>query len=98
MELPESGELDVPAESWRLGEKLAPKSVLTAPKNCASSLATPLVSPGPCAPSSLRESCQVTATLPVVWSSASFGKNCERLVLSSLTRTGALQVAPLLSE
>src|SRR5258708_18863781 len=45
-----------------------------------------------------RQSYQTTARLPVVGSSEIFGRNWLLAVLSSLTRTGALQVVPLSSE
>src|SRR5512142_848378 len=98
MWLPETCEFDVPALIWKLGVKDKPPSVLKAPQNCASSLGIPLVSPGPPVPRSARESYQTTARLPVVWSSEILGRNWLLCVLSSLTRTPALHVAPSSSE
>src|SRR4051812_23222463 len=46
------------------------------------------------APRSLRLSYQTTARLPVVGSSEIFGRNWLLAVVSSFTRTAALQVAP----
>jgi hypothetical protein len=40
----------------------------------------------------------VTATSPLVWSSAIFGSICELVPASSLTWVGALQLAPSSSE
>src|SRR4051794_32730689 len=77
-----------PALTCTLGRNVAPPSVLAVTKYCAWSLAAP----------ALRASNQPTARLPVVWSTASPGKNCELPLASSLTWTGALQVAPLSDE
>src|SRR5205085_4613567 len=98
MWLPETCEFDVPALIWIFGVKDVPPLVLKAPQTCASSLGMPSVSPAPPAPRSFRESYQTTARLPVVWSSEILGMNWLFLVLSSFTRTPALQVAPLSSE
>jgi len=68
------------------------------PQNWASSFRMPSASPGPPVPKSLRESYQTTARLPVVGSREIFGRNWLLAVLSSFTRTAALQVAPLSSE
>src|SRR4051812_3767308 len=46
----------------------------------------------------LRASYQAMATLPVVWSTAIWGRNLLLGVPSSLTWTWELQVAPLSSE
>src|SRR5512142_1941681 len=91
-------ELDVPALIWKLGWNVCPPSVLNVPQYCASVLGRPSVSPEPPCPRSLRESYQVMARFPVLWSSDSFGRNWLFTVLSSFTRLGVLQVAPLLSE
>src|SRR6478752_3016681 len=98
MPFPESCELEVPALIWMFVVNEAPPLVLNAPQNCASSFGRPLVSPGPPAPRSSLESCQDTARLPVVGSSAIFGRNWLFLVVSSFTRTPALHVAPPSSE
>src|SRR5436190_21009113 len=79
------------------GDHVTPPLSLTAAKNCASVFATPSRSPAPL-PESLRQSCHDTARLPVVGSSASFGRNWLRVVASSLILTGALQFVPPLSE
>src|SRR5690242_6132310 len=98
MPLPESCEFEVPALIWMLGVKLCPPSVLKAPQNCASSLGTPSVSPGPPVPRSLRASYHTTASLPLVGSSEILGRNWLLVVWSSLTRTPPLHVTPLSSE
>src|SRR5215510_11704379 len=98
MPLPERRELEVPPLIWKFAVKLAPPLALNAPQNCASSLAIPSVSPGPPVPRSLRLSYQTVASLPVVGSSDSLGRNWLLTVWSSLTRTAPLHVAPLLSE
>src|ERR671923_3109178 len=92
-----SCEFDVPALIWRFGENVCP-SLEKAPQNWASSFGTPSVSPGPPVPRSARESYQTTAILPVVGSSEIFGRNWLFVVASSLTRTGGLQVEPVVSE
>src|SRR4051812_22315576 len=75
-----------------------PPSVLSPPKNWASSLATRLVPLGD-TPLSLRESCQLVTIAPVVGSTAIWLRNWLRIGLagSSLTRIGADQVVPPLS-
>src|SRR5438477_12939269 len=98
MWLPETCEFDVPALIWIFGVKDLPPSVLKAPQTCASSLGMPSVSPAPPAPRSLRASYQLTARLPLVGSREILGRNWLLVVLSSFTRTPALQVAPLSSE
>src|SRR5215469_16654435 len=98
MPLPESCEFDVPALIWMLGVNVCPPSMLNAPQNCASSLGTPSVSPGPPVPRSLRASYQTTARLPLVGSSAILGKNWLFCVVSSFTRTPLLHVVPPSSE
>src|ERR1043166_9225035 len=89
--------LDVPGPMRTLGDHVRPPLSLTAAKNCASVFARPSRSPAPL-PESLRQSCHVTARLPVVGSSASLGRNWLRVVESSLILTGALQLVPPLSE
>src|SRR6266516_7851652 len=98
MWFPESCEFDVPALIWMFEVNVFPPSLLNAPQNWASSFGTPSVSPGPPVPRSLRESYQTTARFPLVGSSEIFGRNWLFFVLSLFTRTGALHVAPLLSE
>ena len=78
---------DVPALIWKLGPKLAPPSELIAPQTWAVLLA-----------GELRASYQVTARLPVLWSTARAGLNWLFVPGSSLTRTRGLQVAPSSSE
>src|SRR5437868_417033 len=97
MWLPESCEFDVPALIWMFEVNVCP-SLLNAPQNWASSFGSPSVSPAPPVPESFRESYQTTASFPLVGSSEIFGRNWLLVVLSSFTRTGALQVAPLSSE
>src|SRR5215813_1401173 len=80
-----------------LGRKWAPPSTLTVPHICVSVFGTPSVSPAPL-PVSLRASCQLTPTNPVVWSTASHDMNWLLVPLSSLTITGVLQLAPPSSE
>src|SRR4051794_36683382 len=92
-----SCELDVPALIWIFLVNDVP-SLLNAPKNWASLFGRPSVSPGAPRPRSLRESYQTTAILPVVGSSEIFGRNWLFTVASSLTRTGGLQVEPVVSE
>src|SRR5260370_14235986 len=98
MAFPESCEFDVPALIWMFGVNVCPPSVLNHPQNWASSFGPPLVSPGPPAPRSFRESYHTTARFPVVGSSEIFGRNWLFVVLSSFTRSGALHVAPSSSE
>ena len=98
MPLPESAAFEVPALIWTFGVNEAPPSVLKAPQSCASSFGRPSVSPEPPRPRSFRASCHTTATSPVVGSSEIFGRNWLLAVLSSLTRTPSLQVAPPSSE
>ena len=78
---------DVPALIWKFAPKDAPPVSLTAPQNCVLLLAA-----------SLRASCQVTATFPVVWSRDMLGRNWLLVVASSLTLTRGLHVAPLSVE
>src|SRR3989442_925910 len=92
-----SCEFDVPALIWMLLANVCP-SLLNAPQNWASSFGTPSVSPAPPVPRSLRASYQTTAMSPVVGSSEIFGRNWLFVVVSSLTRTGALHVAPASTE
>ena len=56
------------------------------------------MSPEPPLPRSLRASYHTTATLPLVGSSAIFGRNWLFVVASSFNRFAALHVAPLSSE
>src|SRR4051794_10242241 len=98
MPLCASAAFDVPALMRMLGENVSPPSVLNDPQYCASSFGTPSVSPLPPVPRSLRASYHVAARLPDVGSSESFGRNWLLVVASSLTRTGALHVAPWSSE
>ena len=70
------------------GEKVAPPSVVTAPQYSVFWFRV----------GSLRLSSQLTNTSPVVGSTVTTGKNCEVVVASSFTLTGALQVAPSSSE
>src|SRR5712692_1699797 len=83
---PEVAAFDVPALIWKLAENVVPSS-LVAHQNCAVVLVA-----------ELRASCQVTAILPVVWSSAIRCRNWLLVPASSLTRTGELHEVPLLSE
>src|SRR5512141_2449093 len=98
MPLCESAEFEVPALIWKFGWKDWLPLVLKVPQNCASVLGRPSVSPEPPVPKSERESYQTTARFPVVGSNEIFGMNWLLTVLSSLTRTPLLQVAPLSSE
>src|SRR5690349_10098594 len=98
MLLPDACAFDVPALMRLFGVNDAPASVLKAPQNCASSFGMPSVSPGPPDPRSIRESYHATASCPVVGSSDIFGKNWLLVVVSSLTLTPALHVAPMSSE
>src|SRR5207249_1987849 len=97
MPFPESCEFDVPwlIRVFALNET---PSELNAPQTWASSLGTPSVSPAPPVPRSFRASYQITAICPVVGSSEIFGRNCEFVVVSSLTRVGPLHVAPPSTE
>src|SRR5687767_13061168 len=79
--------VDSPVLTRTFGENVAPRSSLTETKYSAELLL-----------GELRASNQPTATLPVVWSTAMLEKNCEFPPVSSLTRTGALQVLLLSSE
>src|SRR5438034_11622764 len=89
--------LDGPPAIWKLGRNVPPPSKLTVPKNSVSVLGVLSRSPGPL-PVSLRQSYHDRAMVPVVWPTARRPQNWLFVPVSSLTRTGALQVAPLSSE
>src|SRR5215211_7790040 len=84
---------DVPALIWTFGLNDAPAFVLIAPHSCAS-----LFAPSASAAPSLRASWNDTPTLPLDWSTASFGRNWLFAPASSLTWVAALQLAPSSSE
>src|SRR5262249_11165865 len=75
------------ATTGTLARKLVPPLVLTVAKVCTLALAA-----------SLRASYQLTARLPVVWSTAAAGRNWLGVPVSSLARTALPQLVPPLVE
>src|SRR3954467_2440947 len=94
--LPPVAALFQPGWIVKFGCHVTPPSRLIEPQICASSFWMPLVPLGT-TPLSLRQSYHAAARAPVVGSTEILPRNWLRVVLSSFTRIGLLQVAPLLS-